>query len=326
MKKHLCLIFILFAFGNANAQFSFKNMNEKLLGSKKSQNNNEQMLKQLIDSLRSENKSVKDSTSTKYPYEDFLRKIKRNAVGDKKTNPWLFPAFVKGSQRQSDISSYFFDGDTLYQNLFQNSNVLYNPKLRSMTLNTEVVHDYFGAFRVGVGFQINSTVESDSTGTPVEEMDKDKLVSSLQNGGGNIFINLKLPLISLGYEKNPFGLKSYLYHNTGFELTKFNQADDSFLMTNMTGIVLGAYGNGAKNKMSAFLEAKAALIYGNSKFKNILSVDKEINNIIPMTHFTLGLNFSDLYTLKVDMYPLGNYVKTNFPTTVSFAITPNMKQ
>jgi len=274
--KLLTLVLLVIAVGQANAQFSFKNMK-----------------KESLDSIN-----------------------KDNSAGS--PTAW-FPAFSEHKE-QSKLAIEFFEGDQEHQRFFQNNNVLYNPKLRAMTLNTEVVNDYFGGFRVGVGFQINSTVENEDLTN--EEVDKNKLVSSLQNGGGNIFINLKFPILAIGNNENAFGLKSNFYHNTGFELTKFNQADDDFMMTNMTGIAIGGFGKGYEEKMYVFAQAKAGFIYGNSKFKNILSVDEKADNIIPITHFELGISFSDLYTLKVDMYPFGSYVKDNFPTTISFIITP----
>ena len=56
------------------------------------------------------------------------------------------------------------------------------------------MNDYFRAIRVGIGFQLNSTVsEADDMAT--DEMKKDQLISSLQNGGGNLFINAKYPIL-----------------------------------------------------------------------------------------------------------------------------------
>ncbi len=282
MKTKLLTIMLLaFGIGQVNAQFSFRNMSNKSLNTIKSENN-------------------------------FF-------IGGDQANIRLFPIFEKHAE-QSELAIEFFEGDKDHQQFFQNNNVLYNPKLKSMTLNTEVINDYFGGFRVGVGFQINSTVENDNLSE--EEIDKNKLVSSLQNGGGNIFINLKFPILVIGDENSAFGLKSNFYHNTGFELTKFNAADEDFIMTNMSGIAIGGFGKGYKDEIYVFAQTKAGFIYGNSKFRNILSVDEKADNIIPITHFELGISFSDLYTLKVDMYPFGSYIKDNFPTTLSFIITP----
>ena len=112
------------------------------------------------------------------------------------------------------------------------------------------------------------------------------------------------------------------FHNTGFELTKFNQADDNFMMTNMTGVVVGGFAKVFKGNIFLFAQAKAGLIYGKSKFKEILSVDHNVGNVIPITHFEIGMSFSDVYTIKADIYPIGNFIKNNFPTTISFVITP----
>lgn len=310
------LVLLVFGIGQVNAQFSFKIKTSDSTKTKKAIENNADL------------KQVKDSLSEKGLFSwDNLKKVAKNkgisAIDGIKSQTEWFPIF-KTLEDKSKYSIRFFEGEDENQRFFQNSNVLYNPKLKSMTLNTEVVNDYFGGFRLGIGFQLNSTVENEDLTT--EEVDKNKLISSLQNGGGNVFVNVKFPILLIGNDFSKFGLKSNFYHNTGFELTKFNQATDDFMITNNTGIAIGGFGKGHKGNIYLFAQAKAGLIYGNSKFRNILSVDEKVDNFIPITHFEFGMSFSDVYTLKADLYPFGSYVKNNFPTTISFIITPKKQK
>lgn len=233
------------------------------------------------------------------------------------TNNW-FPARFK--DKDSKTAKDFFEGKDSTR-LFQNNNVVYNTHLKNFSLNSEVVNDYFRAIRVGIGFQLNSTVsEADDMAT--DEMKKDQLISSLQNGGGNLFINAKYPILAIGRNDDSFGLKAYIYHNTGIELTRINTADSDFVLTHNTGIVFGGFGMGIKKNISIFFQTKASLLYGNSKYNKILSVDENFKNILPMVNIGAGINFLNMYTVKLDFYPVGKYFKDNFPATISFVITP----
>ncbi|SDJ59883.1 hypothetical protein [Chryseobacterium jejuense] len=229
-----------------------------------------------------------------------------------------FPARFNNSK--SVEAKDFFEGKDSTR-LFQNSNVVYNTHLKNFSLNSEVVNDYFRAIRVGIGFQLNSTV-SDTNGTTTDQMKKDQLISSLQNGGGNLFINAKYPILAIGRETDSFGLKAYIYHNTGIELTSINTPDNDFILTHNTGIVLGGFGMGIKNNIAIFFQAKGALLYGNSKYNRVLSSDTNFKHILPMVNINVGINFLNMYTVKVDFYPVGQYFKDNFPATISFVITP----
>lgn len=247
--------------------------------------------------------------------------LKKGAKGDRPVRV-LFPAgFNKWGSR---LSTVFFEGSPEYTQFFQNNNVVYNPNLRNLSFNSEVVNDYLGPLRIGIGFQFNSTVK-DNDSIATTEVKKNQLVSSLQNGGGNLFVNLKYPVIAIGEDGGDFGLKSYIYHNTGVELTKMNQSDNDFIMTNNTGIAVGAFAIGHKKQISAFLEAKGSVIYGNSKFNNILSVDQDFRKVLPLVNLGVGISFLEMYTIKAEFYPAGSYIKRNFPTTISFTIVPKTK-
>jgi len=333
-KIILILFFFLTLSTSLEAQFSFSNINEvikdgekndvlaqekkKIISFLKNNSENNGELQKKIKNAKSKDEIDKLLAGDSYSYEAINSAIIDNAKDDKSLKI-LFPAGLNdvGSTR----SIAFFEGKTDFTQFFQNNNVVYNPNLKNLSFNSEVVNDYMGPFRIGIGFQFNSTVK-DNDSIATEEIKKDQLVSSLQNGGGNLFINIKYPFIALGNKEGNFGLKSYIYHNTGVELTKINEADNDFILTNNTGIAVGAFGRGVNKMISIFFDARAAVLYGNSKYNNILSVDQDYKKVLPLLNLGVGINFSDMYTVKAEFYPVGNYIKRNFPTTISFIIIP----
>lgn len=261
-----------------------------------------------------------DKDSLKAQAYDILSKYKEqnNAEGDVSLRRF-FPA--RFNENGSVVSTYFFEGKSDYTQIFQNNNVVYNPNLKNLSFNSEVVNDYLGPLRVGIGFQFSSTVKDDDS-IAAADVKKDKLVASLQNGGGNLFVNIQYPFIAIGEESDSFGFKSFFYHNSGVELTKINEAENDFVLTNNTGITLGAFGNGKKSKISAFLMAKGSVLYGNSKYNKILAADEDFKKALLLFNLGLGINFSDMYTVKAEFYTGGEYIKRNFPATISFVIVP----
>lgn len=336
-KILLVLIFSLILNANLKAQFSFTNINEvikdgenydelpkakkKIISflKKDSLNNSRELQKEIRNAKNKDEIDILLSGKS-YSYESITAGILNNSKNDKSLRI-LFPAGINdvGSVR----SIAFFEGKIDFTQFFQNNNVVYNPNLKNLSFNSEVVNDYMGPFRIGIGFQFNSTVK-DNDSIATEEVKKDQLVSSLQNGGGNLFINIKYPFIAIGNKEGNFGLKSYIYHNTGVELTKINEADNDFILTNNTGIAFGAFGTGVNKKISVFFDARAGILYGNSKYNNILSVDQDYKKVLPLLNLGFGINFSDMYTVKAEFYPAGSYIKRNFPTTISFIIIPKI--
>ena len=352
-KILLLVFFYLTAYSVIYAQFSFSNLKDDMRrdGSNISKSLSEEVKKDLISlvekssilesvskpelikvinsaksydevEMRIDKSSLKeeDKDSFKAQAFDIVSKYeeKNNAKGDVSLRRF-FPA--RFNENGSVVSTDFFEGKENYTQIFQNNNVVYNPNLKNLSFNSEVVNDYLGPLRVGIGFQFSSTVKNDDS-IAASEVNKDKLVASLQNGGGNLFVNIKYPFIAIGEESNSFGFKSFFYHNSGVELTKINEADNDFVLTNNTGITLGAFGSGKDGKISAFLIAKGSILYGNSKYNKILAADERFKKALVLLNIGVGINFSDMYTVKAEFYSGGEYIKRNFPATISFVIVP----
>lgn len=350
-KILLLLLFLSIFYTRSEAQFSFTNISNEV---KEKEKNNKSTLSLevkktmtgIIDSTNdisaTDKESFKKSINNSQSYNDVTRAIEESSIGNnQKSNlkSQTYDVVIQNGGKEnakndrslivffpgrfngygSEVATYFFEGKEEYTQLFQNNDVVYNPNLKNLSFNSEVVNDYLGPVRIGIGFQFSSTVKNNDSIATAEEK-KDKLVASLQNGGGNLFINIKYPIISLGEQDGAFGLKSFFYHNSGVELTKINESDNDFLLTNNTGITIGAFGRGKKGDISVFVMAKAAILYGNFKYNKVLAIDEDFKKVLPMFNVGIGLNFSDIYTVKAEFYPSGDYIKRNFPATISFVI------
>ncbi len=298
MKKFSLLVLLQLAlFSPLMAQFSYKTMSEGIQNGKRNDNSK-------TDTTKMKLGDILDTTKAIHPF-------------------LLSKSNFDGTLKVKTLMADFFDGDSVNSHFFKNNNVVYNPKLSSMSISTEAVYDYFGPFRLGLGFQLNNVSEDEG-----EEKEQEKLISSVQNGGGDFFGNLKLPLFYFGKPLGQFSFKSYAYHNSGISVNKLNSAEKDFTLANNTGVAFGGMANGLENKIYISLEAKLALLYGNSEFRNILSSEKEdAPKVMLFSSVGLAISFMDTYTVKVDFYPVGHkIIRNDFPATFSFLITPKNKK
>jgi hypothetical protein len=235
----------------------------------------------------------------------------------------FFPAYY------SSHAIAFFEGDPVHQRLFQNNLVNYSPKTKKMTLYTEAVNDYLGPLRVGIGFQIKSDAKVDSLSTAdstVKEEKKAGLVSDLQNGGGDISVNFKLPLFRNKSPNTLIQSKFSLYANTGFSLPILGQASDDFLFNYDLGIEGVLYAKGFNNKLTFFTHLKDSYYSGNENFKKVITdADKDDPTSFAVFQTSVGIDFMDGYRLRVDLFSGNSFVKNNFPATVTFIIRPDTK-
>lgn len=232
----------------------------------------------------------------------------------------FFPAYY-GSQ-----AVRFFEGDSIHQKLFQNNLVNFNPGTKKMVLYTEAVNDYFGPFRAGIGFQIKTDAKVDSLGTADSTQKLEKkvdMLSSIQNGGGDISVNLKYPIKKSSSEYSTIQHLLYVYGNTGFSLPVLNKASSDFLFNYDIGAELFLYVKGFNDKITFYSQFKAAYYGGNKNFRKvILDADKNDPTNFFMIQSSLGLDFMDGYRLRVDLFGGSSFVRKNFPASITFVIRP----
>ncbi|NCU05214.1 MAG: hypothetical protein GXC73_14640 [Chitinophagaceae bacterium] len=232
----------------------------------------------------------------------------------------FFPAYY-GSQ-----AVRFFEGDTVHQKLFQNNLVNFNPGTKKMVLYTEAVNDYFGPFRAGIGFQIKNDAKIDSLGTVDSTTKQEKkvdMLSAVQNGGGDLSMNLKYPIKKSSSEYSTIQHLLYVYGNTGFSLPVLNKASDDFLFNYDIGAELFLYVKGFNDKITFYAQFKAAYYGGNKNFRKvILDADKNDPTNFFMVQSSLGLDFMDGYRLRVDLFGGSSFARRNFPASITFVIRP----
>jgi len=356
-KIFSCLLFItLYFYGNS--QFSFKEINTALAKEIVNENyrsffqginpSNKLSFEALKNSLEKEIKDSAASYAQKRLYiikedksKDKSEKIEKlNKDLDSITNYkkdqirqlvyWKkFYAFNEHTFFPAYFSSHsiaFFEGDTLHQKLFQNNAINYSPQTRKMILYTEAVNDYLGPVRVGIGFQIKSESKVDSLKTvdsTIKLEKKTDALSELQNGGGDISVNLKFPFIKNKNQHSLIQSKFYLYANTGFSLPILEKANEDFIFNYDFGIEGALYVRGFNNKLTFFGQFKAGYYNGNGNYKRIITdADKSDPTSFAMLQSSLGFDFMDGYRFRVDLFSGNNFVKKNFPATITFVVRP----
>lgn len=241
-------------------------------------------------------------------------------LNNKITDRTFFPAYY------SQHSIAFFEGDSTHQKLFENNLINYSPTTKKMILYTEAVNDYLGPLRVGIGFQVKSESKVDSLSTvdsTIKQEKKDDVLSDLRNGGGDISLNFKFPLLKSKNPKTLIRAKFYLYGNTAFSLPILNKANNDFLFNYNFGIEGTLYARGFNNKLTFFTLVKSAFFAGNKNFKKIIQdFDKNDPTSFLMFQSSFGIDFMDGYRFRVDLFNGNSFIKKNFPATVTFIVRP----
>lgn len=232
----------------------------------------------------------------------------------------FFPAYY------STQATRFFEDDSVHRKLFQNNLVNYSPKTKKMVLYTEAVNDYLGPVRVGIGFQIKTDAKVDSLSTVDSTKSLEKkadMIGSIQNGGGDISVNLKYPIKKSSNKNSGLQYMFYLYANTGFSLPVLNKASDDFLFNYDGGIEGFLYVKGLNNKITFFSQLRAAYYNGNKNYQTVITnADKNDPTGFVLLQTSFGLDFTDGYRLRVDLYSGNRFVKKNFPASITFVVRP----
>lgn len=248
---------------------------------------------------------------------EYWDKYYKHGNGKQKT---FFPAYY------SLQSMAFFDGDSVHKRLFQNNLINYSPKNKKMILYTELINDYLGPVRIGIGFQVKSESSKDSLSTvdSIQKLDKKTdLLSSLQNGSGDISVNIRLPFVRNKNENTLIQHKFYLYANSGFSLPILSKATSDFIFAYNIGIEGALYARGFNNKLTFFTQLKAGYYDGNNNYKKIIiEANKNDPSSFFMLQSSIGFDFMDGYRFRVDIYNGNSFIKKNFPATLTFIVRP----
>ena len=275
-------------------------------------------------------KIVKDRDSLIQEKKDLIYLVRYWEKMDRFDEPKQFGNFLPAYYSTQAIR--FFEDDSTHRKLFQNNLVNYNPKNKKMILYTEAVNDYLGPFRVGIGFQVKTDAKIDSLSTvdsTKKQEKKEDMLGSIQNGGGDISINVKYPIIKSAKKNSDFqkntGLQYmlYLYGNTGFSLPVLNKASDDFIFNYDGGVEGFLYVKGFNNRITFYSQLKAGYFNGNRNYRKVITdANKNDPTAFLLFQTSFGLDFMDGYRLRVDLFNGNSFVKKNFPATVTFVIRP----
>jgi hypothetical protein len=265
------------------------------------------------DSIQNLNEKIGDLLD----YKDDMEKLDRIIKHQKKLEDKNYAPFSKFA----DESEYFYEGNEYTSKLFTNSRITYSANTGSMSINSEAIHDYFGPVRVALSFTIATKKNVDSIAKNVKQ---DNTIVQLQNGGGDLSLNLHYPLFGSLLNNSNIIFKSSLYYNAGFSLPIFNGPTEDFMLTNDIGIDAFTSIQGFRNRIHFFGLLKMGYIFGNSDFRKAITKEDANNpNSFFIGQLSAGLDFNDSYRFQLDYYLGNSFVHKNFPLTVSFIIRPN---
>ncbi len=221
-------------------------------------------------------------------------------------------------------SEYFYEGNEDVNKLFKNNRITYSPSLGTMSITSEAVNDYLGPIRLGLSFTIAAkkldSSKNDSTKKTVKQANT---ASQLQNGGGDVSINLHYPIWGTRNGNSSFALKISTYYNAGFTLPVFGSPSNEFILTHDLGTDIFASINGSKNNIHFYGLFKTGYIFGNEDFRIAITKDKPEN---PKDFFigqiSAGLDFDDGYRFQFDYYWGSSFVNNTFPASLTFIIRP----
>jgi hypothetical protein len=227
--------------------------------------------------------------------------------------------------KYADESEYFYEDDTDVSRLFKNNRLTVSPSLGIMSFTSEAVHDYFGPFRLGISFSVTPVKKTDSTSSDSAKKaaNQTKTTAQLQNGGGDVSLNVHYPIWGNRAGNDNVALKLSAYYNVGFSLPVFDSPVSEYILTHDIGADFFASINGFRNKIHFYGLVKAGYVFGNKDFKQAITKDKPEN---PKEFFmgqgSIGLDFNDGYRIQYDFYFGHSFIGRNFPATVTFVLRP----
>jgi len=184
-----------------------------------------------------------------------------------------------------------------------------------ISLFNEIYSDYFGPFRFGVGALVgNRSNSSDSL-----ETEKDA-IQRLLGGGGNMIINLNYPIVGFTGENNRFIVKSSFAPKLAVDLPVLGTESDKYGLNYDIGFEATILFSGLLNVLTFYTNSRFAIINGNDVFFDNLNKDK---GSFAFHQLSIGLALNSTFRLAWNTYFGSDFVKENFPSTVSFSVIPN---
>lgn len=140
-------------------------------------------------------------------------------------------------------------------------------------VQSEIIGDTFGVFRMSLGSVLQSNTISPETEVEKQKQTKQNQLEQLLNGGGNFYLETIYPVY---YSQGNFcSLYGFLSNRTAFSLKEINESIDSETFNNALGINLYLGFNSDTNKFNLFLNGDFNYIIGSKSLYQNLQLAEE---------------------------------------------------
>src|SRR5262249_51123508 len=119
--------------------------------------------------------------------------------------------------------------------------------LQKLSFYNETYYDFFGPFRLGLGFALTS-----SSNSPDSLKAKDDAAQKIIAGGGNLNLNLSWPLFQWTEDRLIVKTKALLSYKGGVDIPKDSASTSTYGFLNDLGMNLNFYSIGILKKIQLF--------------------------------------------------------------------------
>lgn len=206
----------------------------------------------------------------------------------------------------------------------KNSIICFNADGGKASIYNELYADYFGPLRFGVGALISNkeTKLTDSSG--VQNVDSTSLqidaVQRLIGGGGNVVINVGYPFLGYNSKDQSLAFKLALAPKLSFDVPNLGTENDDYSVNCDFGFEGSIFYSGVLDILTFYGNVRIAKVFGNDLFYDYLNKD---HSSFYFNQTSLGVALNSTFRISWSFYWGDNFVKDNFPSTISFSVIPN---
>lgn len=249
---------------------------------------------------------------------DFYR---RTAVSKDKKLKWNSVFNKGGFITKSTDSQLFYEGlleDTSLR-VLKNTNLSFNNSGGTTALQNEIIADYFGAIRFGIGVLVTAETNMDSMTTQEETVND--ATQRLLGGGGNAILTLGYPWLDASSKK--FRIASYLSPKLGVDIPQLNSTTSEVVINADLGLQTTVYLTGFLGNITLYGNHRLGRLFGSDMWH--LNLGQEEADAFTHNQFTLGIAFNSAFRISYTWNGVSGTSTNNgieLPSTLSFAVIP----
>ncbi|AXG74191.1 hypothetical protein DVK85_08045 [Flavobacterium arcticum] len=216
----------------------------------------------------------------------------------------LFPSWDQNNKMY--FFQEFYDEDNIHTNYLNNVSLLFD----NTTVQSELLSDYLGPFRLAFGTVINANSDKDDEATEEDssEITKEEQQDELQriiNGGGNFYLNAQLPV--------------HAYTSTNFlEIISLNGRFSSDIEgvgsdVEATDVKYGVNASAYlalttdQKKFGFFVNAEYGWISGTNNFRDDFGLQKVFDKPAFWGKVVVGIMLNSKVTISITSKSISNY-------------------